>query len=262
VVNTRTRTGLVLETIALRHQIAVLQCSGTRRPCLRGWDRLFWILRSWWWPNWRQSLLLVRPETVLRWRRNGWSALWRYRSRGRWRGGRPRVSREVRSLVTRMAGENFLWGAPRIQGELLMLGFKVSQATVSRYLSTLDRRPGPSWRTFLRNQMIALSHQDNPEHDYDAEDLGVWERFYGDRLTRPGARIASVAAAGWRSHSRPTLLPYTRRITMSPGWRARGALLRVQRWHSSPSRSPKARVNYFPTAVLMRGPPHHARALP
>jgi hypothetical protein len=96
------------------------------------WDRLFWILFSHSWPQWRDSLIIVQPETVLRWHREGWSALWRYRSHGRWRDGRPRVSSEVRHLIVRMARENFLWGAPRIHGELLMLGFCVSQATVSR----------------------------------------------------------------------------------------------------------------------------------
>jgi putative transposase len=122
----RTRTALVLESFALRHQIAVLERSGTRRPCFRFWDRLFWILLSRWWSQWRDSLIIVQPETVLRWRREGWSALWRYRSRGRWRGGRPRIPSEVRHLIVRMARENFLWGAPRIHGELLMLGFSVS----------------------------------------------------------------------------------------------------------------------------------------
>jgi hypothetical protein len=94
----RTRTALLLESIALRHQIAVLERSRTRRPCFRLWDRLFWILFSRWWPQWRDSLIIVQPETVLRWRRDGWSALWLYRARGRWRGGRPRVSSEVRQL--------------------------------------------------------------------------------------------------------------------------------------------------------------------
>jgi len=88
----RTRTALVLEAIALRHQITVMERSRTRRPCFRRIDRLFWILLSRWWSQWRESLLIVQPETVLRWRRSGWLALWRYRSSGRWRGGRPRVS--------------------------------------------------------------------------------------------------------------------------------------------------------------------------
>src|SRR6202166_4905861 len=98
----RTRTALLLEAIALRHQIAVLKRSRTRRPCLRRFDRLFWILFSRWWPQWRDSLIIVQQETVLRWRREGWSALWRYRARGRWRGGRPRVSKEVRQLMEQM----------------------------------------------------------------------------------------------------------------------------------------------------------------
>jgi putative transposase len=70
----RTLTALLLEGIALRHQIAVLERSGTRRPCFRRWDRLFWILFSRRWPQWRDSLMIVQPETVLRWRRDGWSA--------------------------------------------------------------------------------------------------------------------------------------------------------------------------------------------
>ena len=85
------------------------------------------------------DLYQVRRQ-LLRWRRDGWSALWRYRARGRWRGGRPRISSEVRHLIIRMARENFLWGAPRIHGELLMLGFSVSQATVSRYMPARSRR--------------------------------------------------------------------------------------------------------------------------
>jgi hypothetical protein len=109
-----------------------------------------------WWPSWRDSLVIVQPATVLRWRRSGWSGLWRCRSRGRWRGGRPRIKHEVRHLITRMAYENFLWGAPRIHGELRMLGFSVSQATVSRYMPAASRRPGQSWRTFLRNQALAF----------------------------------------------------------------------------------------------------------
>ena len=159
----RTRTALLLESIALRHQIAVLERSRTRRPCFRRIDRLLWILLSFWWPQWLESLVIVQPETVLRWRRNGWSAIWGYRSRGHWRGGRPKVSGEVRRLTTQMACENFLWGAPRIHGELLMLGFSLSQATVSHYPPAPSRRPRQSWRTFLRNQTIAFSHHQNPE---------------------------------------------------------------------------------------------------
>ena len=104
----RTRTALLLEGIALRHQIAVLERSRTRLSCFNRIDRLFWILLSRWWPEWRECLVIVQAETVLRWRRNGWSSVWRNRSSSSWRGGHPRVSREIRHLITRMASENFL----------------------------------------------------------------------------------------------------------------------------------------------------------
>lgn len=81
----RSRTELILEMIALRHQIAVLKRSGPRRPRFGLWDRLFWILLSWWWPRWPESLMVIQPETVKRWRRDGWSSLWRYRAGRRWR---------------------------------------------------------------------------------------------------------------------------------------------------------------------------------
>ena len=192
----RSRTELVLEAIALRHQIAVLKRSRTRRPCFRGWDRFFWVLLSWWWPRWRQALMIVQPETVVRWRHDGWSALWRYSSRGRWRGGRPRVSRELRQLIVRMARENFLWVAPRIHGELLMLGYKISQATVSRDMPTAVRRPGQSWRTFIRNQAIAFSLIQSLEQDSDSETLRSWNRSSGgsDR-GREGLNVARGCCA-------------------------------------------------------------------
>ena len=203
----RTRTALLLEAIALRHQIAVLERSRSRRPCFRRFDRLPWILLSRWWPQWREGLMIVQPETALRWRRDGWSALWRYRSRGRWRGGRPRVSREVRHLIVRMARDNFLWGAPRIHGELLMLGFKVSEATVSRYMPPRSRRPGPSWRTFLRNQAMAFGHCEYAE-ERSGEDAGLQGHSYAAQLQRSAAAQIATVWVGLRralGQQRPTL---------------------------------------------------------
>ena len=258
----RTRTALVLESIALRHQIAVLERSRTRRPCFRRFDRLLWILLSRWWPQWRQSLMIVQAETVLRWRRNGWSAIWGYRSRGRWRGGRPRVSSEVRHLITQMARENFLWGAPRIHGELLMLGFTVSQATVSRYLPAPGRRPTQSWRTFLRNQAIAfVHHQYWEEHSYTE----YWSlRFcsYWSSLMRSVAQIARLSGELCRWHAHQALTPTARRIALRRGGRTRGAMHHAQRLDRAPGRSWKARGNRLPTAVPMRRPPYEARASP
>jgi hypothetical protein len=129
----RTRLGdLLLEFIVLRHQLAILQRTGTRRPCFRPSERLFWAFLSRWWANWQRGLIIVQPATVLRWRRRGFWAIWGSGSSRSWRGGRPRISGEVRALIVRMSRENFLWGAPRIHGELPKLGFVVSQATVSR----------------------------------------------------------------------------------------------------------------------------------
>ena len=109
-----------------------------------------------WWANWQRSLIIVQPDTVLRWRRRG---LWAVRLSGscrRWRGGRPRINSEIRALIVRMSQENFLWGAPRIHGELLKLGFDVSQATVSRYMPRRGYPPTQTWRTFLRNQAFGI----------------------------------------------------------------------------------------------------------
>ena len=253
----RTRTALVLESIALRHQIAVLKRSRTRRPCFRRIDRLFWILLSRWWRDWRDSLMIVQPETVLPWRRIGWSAIWGYRSRGRWRGGRPRVSGEVRHLIARMAHENFLWGAPRIHGELLMLGFSVSQATVSRYLPAPGRRPAQSWRTFFRNQTIAFTDQLYPEKHSDTQVCSHW-----GRLVRSVAQIArlSVGLCCWHAHQ--ALTRTARTIALRPGQRARDTVHRANRLDAAPGRSWKAHGNRLPTAVPMRSAPYEARASP
>jgi hypothetical protein len=218
----------LLESIALRHQIAVLERSRTRRPCFRIWDRLIWILFSRWWPQWRDSLIIVQPATVLRWRREGWSALWRYRARGRWRGGRPRVSSEIRHLIAQMARENFLWGAPRIHGELLMLGFSVSQATVSRYMPARGRRLGQSWRTFLRNQAMAFSHCEHYEErsrgDADLQSQSSWGQLKRSEATQ-------IAATVWvglrRSFERPQPALNNRRIRRRSGQCDRGVTHRA-----------------------------------
>src|SRR5271154_3899469 len=146
--------------------------------------------------------MIVQAETVLRWRRNGWSAVWGYRSRGGWRGGRPRVSSEVRHLITQMARENYLWGAPRIHGELLMLGFTVSQATVSRYLPAPARRPTQSWRTFLRNEAIAFGHNQNSEkRQRECARLRIGS-YWAQAMQSMAVKFAMIWVALWRSLNR------------------------------------------------------------
>jgi hypothetical protein len=105
----RARADVAAENVLLRHQLAVLTRPTRRRPRLRTRDKLLWVLARLARRDWRQHLLLVRPETVIRWHRQGWRLFWRWRSRGPI--GRPRVGAEVRDLIARMARENPRWGA-------------------------------------------------------------------------------------------------------------------------------------------------------
>src|SRR6266852_8623840 len=132
------RHKLALEAVALRQQLAVFKRKQIR-PKLRRLDRLFWIALRHLWPGWTEALIIVKPETMVSWHRAGFRLFWRWRSRIR-RPGRPKVSEEIRHLIRRMKAENPTWGAPRIHGELLQLGFHISEPTVSRYLQRLRRR--------------------------------------------------------------------------------------------------------------------------
>jgi putative transposase len=122
-------------------------------------DRGFWVLLRQLWPRWREALVVVQPETVVRWHRNGFRLYWRFRSRRQL--GRPRIPKEVRELIRRMALEN-PWGARKIHAELAKLGIEVSLATVSRYLPkrALDPVRRQNWLTFLRNHEDAIAAMD------------------------------------------------------------------------------------------------------
>src|SRR5262245_35049913 len=152
----RTQRELALENLALRQQLAVWKVRQPR-PRLRAPDRIFWVALSRLWKNWRSSLHVVRPETVVGWHRQGFRLYWAWKSRRRW--GRPAIGTELRDLIRRMSRANPLWGAPRIHGELLKLGLTVSQATVSKYMLRHRTPPSQVWRTFLKNHakdLIAL----------------------------------------------------------------------------------------------------------
>src|SRR3989441_4673132 len=124
----RTRRELALENLALRQQLAVWKARQPR-PRLTAMDRIFWVVLSRLWKGWRNSLQVVRPETVVGWHRQGFRRCWAWKSRRR--RGRPMIRTELRDLIRRMSRANPLWGAPRIHGELLKLGLTVSQATRS-----------------------------------------------------------------------------------------------------------------------------------
>jgi transposase InsO family protein len=151
----KSRSRLEAEILFLRHQLNVCMRRSSPRPQLRRIDRalMVWMIRLW--PNLIDAVHVVQPETVLRWHRAGFRACWRWKSRKR--AGRPRIDRALRDLIRRMSLENPLWGASRIHGELLMLGFEVAQSTVSKYLPRGGRPPCQSWKTFLRNHAHAVA---------------------------------------------------------------------------------------------------------
>ena len=145
---------LAVENLALRHQLAVFKRTVTR-PRLRSSDRIFWVWLSKAWTAWRTALVIVTPDTVLRWQRRRFRDYWTKLS-GRPTVGRPPVSGEVNALVAKMAAANPLWGAPRIHGELRKLGIEVSERTVSRLMPKRYRPPSQTWRTFLTSHVRDL----------------------------------------------------------------------------------------------------------
>ena len=127
----RSRAALTAENLAMRHQLDVLSRK-KKRPHLRPLDRILWVWLSRMWKGGRNALVIVKPDTVIGWHRRGWRLFWRWKSRRKL--GRPQIAPEIRELIKRLSTENPLWGAPRIHGELLMLGIEVSQATVAKYM--------------------------------------------------------------------------------------------------------------------------------
>jgi transposase InsO family protein len=145
---------LAIENLALRHQLSVYKRTMTR-PKRRTTDRLFWVGLARVWARWRHSLVIVTPETVLRWQRRRFREHWAKLS-GRPTVGRPPVNADIIALVRKMAAANPLWGAPRIHGELLKLGIEVAERTVSRLIPKRPTLPSQTWRTFLTNHVRDL----------------------------------------------------------------------------------------------------------
>ena len=127
------RENLVLENLALHQQLLALHAQRPRHR-LTALHKLFWVSLRTFWSGWRKPLVLVTPRTVVNWQRAGFRLYWTWVSRFRRVGGRNRVSKEARALIFRMVAENPTWGAPRIHGELLKLGFDLSERSVSRWI--------------------------------------------------------------------------------------------------------------------------------
>ncbi len=152
----RSQARLQAEILVLSRQVLIL---GRKSPSrLRNIDRLIlvWLYRLF--PALLNAITVVKPETVIRWHRRGFLAYWHWKSG--WRGGRPKIDSEVRDLIRRMSRENPLWGAPRIHGELLMLGIEVAQSTVAKYMGQRGRPTSQNWKSFLRNQAAGIASID------------------------------------------------------------------------------------------------------
>src|SRR5215468_1319055 len=145
---------LEAENLFLRHQLSIALRRAPPRLRLRGSDRALMVWLTGLWPSLLGAAKVVQPDTILRWHRSGFTAFWRWKSRKR--AGRPKIDRELRDLIRRMSSENPKWGASRIHGELLMLGFEVAQSTVSKYMVQGGPR-SQGWKTFLRNHAEAIA---------------------------------------------------------------------------------------------------------
>jgi transposase InsO family protein len=154
----KSKSRLEAENMVLRHQLNVLRRRTQGRIWLTNNDRWFFVQLYRWFPSILQVLTVVRPETLVHWHRTGFRCYWRWKSRSR--GGRPPIETDLRVLIQRMSVENPLWGAPRIHGELLKLGFQVAQSTVAKYMVKSGRGRSQTWKTFLCNHAPDISAMD------------------------------------------------------------------------------------------------------
>src|SRR5271165_6814236 len=154
----KSKSRLEAENAALRQQLIILQRVVRGRVRLTNGDRLFLILLYRWFPSVLKAITIIRPETLVRWHRAGFRRYWRWKSCSL--GGRPQIDADLRALIRRMSMENPLWGAPRIHGELLKLGFDVAQSSVAKYMVKRNGPPSQGWHTFLRNHAPEIAAMD------------------------------------------------------------------------------------------------------
>ncbi len=154
----RSKSRLEAENATLRHQLIVLRRKVHGRIRLTNNDRWFFIQLYRWFPSILKVLTIIRPETLVRWHRAGFRCYWRWKSRPL--GGRPQIKTDLRAMIRQISIENPLWGAPRIHGELLKLGYEVAQSSVAKYMVKRRGPPNQGWRTFLRNHAPDIAAMD------------------------------------------------------------------------------------------------------
>jgi hypothetical protein len=154
----KSKSRLEAENAALRHQLIVLRRKVHGRVRLTKYDRWFFVQLYRWYPAILRALVIIEPETVVHWHRAGFRCNWHWKSRSR--GGRPQIETELRALIRQMSIENPLWGAPRIHGELLKLGYEVAQSSVAKYMVKRRGPPNQGWATFLLNHLPEVAAMD------------------------------------------------------------------------------------------------------
>jgi hypothetical protein len=154
----KSKSRLEAENAALRHQLIVLRRKVHGRVRLTNNDRWFFVQLYRWYPAILRALVIIEPETVVHWHRAGFRCNWHWESRSR--GGRPQIETELRALIRQMSIENPLWGAPRIHGELLKLGYEVAQSSVAKYMVKRRGPPNQGWATFLLNHLPEVAAMD------------------------------------------------------------------------------------------------------
>src|SRR5436189_6237140 len=154
----KSKSKLEAENAALRHQLIVLQRKVRGRVPFTNSDRLFFVQLYRWFPSVLKAVIIIRPETLVRWHRAGFRHYWRWKSRSL--GGRPQIDADLRALIRRMSVDNPPWGAPRIHGELLKLGFEVAQSSVAKYMVKRCGPPSQGWCTFLRHHAPDIAAMD------------------------------------------------------------------------------------------------------
>ena len=220
----RTRRQLAVEILALRHQLGVLKRS-VKRPRLTNVDRGLWVLLSRRCSGWSDALIIVKPATVIKWHRAGFRRYWTWRSRPK--GGRPAIDPEVRELIKKMANAN-LWGAPRIHGELLKLGIRISEATVSKYLPRRSKPPSQTWRTFLDTYPMLPISLRSIEHGAHVDTLVSVDFF-----TVPTVLFHVLFVFVVLAHDRRRILSINVTSSPSAAWTA-NQIVQAFPWESAP----------------------------
>jgi hypothetical protein len=217
----KSKIRLEAENAVLRHQLTVLRRRLQRRVRLTNNDRWFFVRLYCWFPSILQVLTIIRPETVIYWHRSGFRYYWRWKSRSL--GGRPQIAVGLRALIRQMSMENPLWGAPRIHGELLKLGFEVAQSSVAKYMVKRRGPPSQGWRIFLRNHAPDIAAMDLfvvPTVGFDLLYALVIVRL--DRRDLVWINVTTNPTAEW----------VARQITEAFPWdEAPGYMIRDRDWH-------------------------------